>query len=265
MLTHPRRPHRSTGHRRRSSRSRSIFGAVTSVSVLVLALIAALAASPADADRGSRSRLVVVVDNSPEGCTVDPVEGPEHGGLIRVRNTNGTRPYLEKPDGAVVRFSRLDKVDNLPNGSYVVFQTRNGDPDGRVIVSKTVSINCPLPVNTAPDRFLYVVDSPLPDEPPVAVPVSEVMANATDADGDQLSVIDIRFSSLFGMGSIDDQGTPGDFSDDILVIDTNNFLECGVDSNFLLTISDGRGGITRYGTLRFDNPFGHVWTCGNYW
>ena len=206
-----------------------------------------------------------MVDDSPEGCTVDPVEGPTHGGLIRVRNTNSNRPYLENPDGTVVRFSRLDKVDNLRNGSYVVFQTRGGDPDGRVIESKTVSINCPLPVNTAPDRFSYVVDAPLPDEPPVAVPVSEVMANATDADGDPLVVIDIANSVLFGIGSIDDQGTPGDFDDDVLIIDTNNLLACGVDYNFLLTISDGRGGITRYGTLRFDNPFGPFWLCGNPW
>lgn len=263
MSTAHQRPHRDPDDRLGTSRSRAALSAVALA--LMVALVATLAPSPAEARGRPAPKLVVVVDDSPEGCTLGPTSRLEHGGLIRVRNTIGNRPYLEKPDGSVVRFSRLDKVDNLPNGRYVVFQTKNGDPDGRVTNSKTVSINCPLPVNTAPDRFLYVVDAPLPEEPPVAVPVSEVMANATDADGDPLSVIDISISGLFGMGSIDDQGTPDDLNDDILIIDTIAPLTCGVDFNFLLTISDGRGGITRYGTLRFDNPFGHVWLCGNIW
>ena len=179
--------------------------------------------------------------------------------------TTANRPFLRKPDGTVVRFNDVRKVDDLPNGNYEVFTAEGNTPNGRVLESKTLSVNCPLPVNTAPDRFTITVDAPLPDEPPVVVAVSEVLANATDVNGDSLSVVGFVSHVLFNMESIDDRGTPANFDDDVVTLDTNPALQCGIDPTIGFVISDNRGGITRYGTLRFDNPFGPTWLCGNPW
>lgn len=234
-----------------------------SVSFLVIGL---LAGAPANAGRRpARSSFTVSVDDSPEGCTLDPGRGLIHGGVVRMTYTGVNRPLLRKPDGSVVRFSDTNKVVNLPNAAYEVFTAENNDPDGRILKTKTVGIDCPLPVNTAPDRFTVAVAMPRPDDPPVSVAVADVLAAATDFDGDPLSVVGMGPNYVPNMLSTDDGGTPNDFNDDVITLDTDRSVECGTDITANYVISDGRGGVTSYGTLRFENPFGPYWLCGNPW
>lgn len=242
---------------------RRVLGIVSSL--LLLALVGALAA-PADAGgRRSRTSFQVFVDDSAEGCTLDPSSSAVHGGTVRMSYSGRLRPFLRLLDGTVVRFNDVRKVTNLPNGTYDVFTTRDNLPDGPVKATKRATIDCPLPVNHAPTRFSVSVDAPLPEDPPLAVAVADVMASAIDIDGDPLSVTDIVAYVGFNTFTIDDNGTPGDLDDDVLVLDTNQSLECGTNPTANLEMSDGRGGVTRYATLVYENPFGPYWLCGNPW